>query len=101
MEELIAKIKALIKALNEKGIPTPIMRDMVSGKPSITYTMMLLSFVLVVISSFKLGADSLGLNFDHCLELLSYVGIGYIGRKFQKGAVTVEGKGNSDNENSN
>jgi hypothetical protein len=90
MEDLINKIKGVIKSLNEKGIPTPIMRDMVSGKPSITYTMLVVSFALVTISSFKVGADTLGLNFKNCLELLSYVGIGYIGRKYQKGDTTIQ-----------
>jgi len=90
MERLIEKIKGLIKTLNEKGIPTPIMRDMISGKPSITYTMLLVAFVLTTLSSFELGSEQLGLKFDQCLELLSYVGIGYIGRKFQKGDLTVD-----------
>jgi len=90
MEKLIEKIKGVINTLNEKGIPTPIMRDMISGKPSITYTMMLVSFVLTILASFNLGEEQLGLKFDQCLQLLSYVGIGYIGRKFQKGDVTVE-----------
>lgn len=89
MEDLIIKIKGVIKSLNEKGIPTPIMRDMVSGKPSITYTMLVVAFALVAASSFKLGAETLGLNFNNCLELLSYVGIGYIGRKYQKGDTTI------------
>jgi hypothetical protein len=54
--------------------------------------MLLVSFVLTALSSFKLGANTLGLNFDQCLQLLGYVGIGYIGRKYQKGDVTIEGK---------
>jgi len=90
MEELILKIKGLIKTLNEKGIPTPIMRDMVNNKPSITYTMLLVAFVLTILSAFNLGEEQLGLKFDQCLQLLSYVGIGYIGRKYQKGDVTIE-----------
>ena len=92
MEKLIEKIKNTIKVMNEKGIPTPIMRDMVTNKPSITYTMLLVSFVITVLSSFKLGAETLGINFDRCLQLLSYVGIGYVGRKFQKGDLVVEAK---------
>ena len=92
MEKLIAKIKGVINTLNEKGIPTPIFRDMVSHKPSITYTMLMVVFSLTILASFKLGEEHLGLKFDQCLELLSYVGIGYIGRKYQKGDVTVEGK---------
>jgi hypothetical protein len=92
MEQLIERIKNAIKALNEKGIPTPIMRDMISGKPSITYTMLLVSFALTILASFSLGEEQLGLKFDQCLSLLSYVGIGYIGRKYQKGDVTVEAK---------
>ena len=92
MEQLIAKIKAFIAAMNEKGIPTPILRDMVTQQPSITYTMLVVSFALTVISSFKLGASVLGLNFDQCRELLGYVGIGYIGRKYQKGNLTIEAK---------
>lgn len=90
MEELINKIKNLIKTINEKGIPTPIFRDMISKKPSITYTMLLVTFTVTLLSAFQLGSDQLGLKFDQCLQLLSYVGIGYIGRKFQKGDVTVE-----------
>ena len=90
MENLIVKIKEIIRALNERGIPTPILRDMVSFKPSITYTMLVVSFVLVVLSSFKIGTETLGLNFSNCLELLSYVGIGYIGRKYQKGDTIIE-----------
>jgi len=90
VQDLINKIKGVIKSLNDKGIPTPIMRDMVSGKPSITYTMLVVAFALVTASSFKLGAETLGLNFNNCLELLSYVGIGYIGRKYQKGDTTIQ-----------
>lgn len=90
MQQLIDKIKGVTKSLNENGIPTPIMRDMVSGKPSITYTMLVVSFVLVTLSSFRVGADTLGLDFNSCLELLSYVGIGYIGRKYQKGDTVVQ-----------
>jgi hypothetical protein len=98
MEQLIEKIKSAIKALNEKGIPTPIMRDMISGKPSITYTMLLVSFVLTILASFNLGENQLGLKFDQCLQLLSYVGIGYIGRKYQKGDLTVETEEKNNNE---
>jgi hypothetical protein len=90
MEQPLDKIKGFIKNLNEKGIPTPIFRDMVTGTPSITYSMFLIAFVLVVASSFKDGAVLLGLDFDKCLQLLSYVGIGYIGRKYQKGASETE-----------
>ena len=96
MEELINKIKAFIQKLNEKGIPTPILRDMVSSKPSITYTMTLISFILVLLSLFKFGETKLGLHFDQCLQLLGYVGIGYIGRKFQKGNETIEAKSEGD-----
>jgi hypothetical protein len=92
MEKLIEKIKGVISTLNEKGIPTPIMRDMVTNKPSITYTMLLVSFTITVLASFKIGSDNLGLDFEQCLQLLSYVGIGYVGRKYQKGDLTVEAK---------
>ena len=98
MEEMAAKIKGFLKQLNEKGIPTPILRDMVSMKPSITYTMLLVSFILTVLSAFKLGAEKLGLNFNQCLELLGYVGIGYIGRKYQKGDVTIETEQKGENK---
>lgn len=96
MENLISKIKSFISEMNSKGIPTPIFRDMVTEKPSITYTMLIVSFCLTVLSAFKVGSSVLGLNFNQCLELLGYVGIGYIGRKFQKGEVTIES--NSENK---
>lgn len=96
MEQLLAKIKVFIAQLNEKGIPTPIFRDMLTKQVSITYTMFLISFVLVILSLFTFGGEKLGLKFDQCLELLGYTGIGYIGRKFQKGTMTIEGKESTD-----
>ena len=90
MQDLIIKIKEFIKTLNEKGIPTPICRDMVTKEPSITYTMLIVAFTLVVAASFKLGNDILGLDYDKCIQLLGYVGVGYIGRKYQKGSTTTE-----------
>jgi len=97
MSKLVDKVKGIIHSLNEKGVPTPIMRDMVSGQPSITYTMLLVSFSMCVLSSFKFGQEQLGLQFEQCLQLLSFVGIGYIGRKYQKGDLTVEGKDSNEN----
>lgn len=92
MEQLLEKIKNIVRSLNEKGIPMPIMQDGATKKPSITYTLLVVAGVLTILSEFKLGQEQLGLNFDQCLQLLSYVGIGYIGRKYQKGDVTIEAK---------
>lgn len=80
MEELRAKIKKFCLDLAEKGIPIPLCRDMATNTMSITYTMLIVSFTLAVLAQFGL----FNLDSAKTLELLSYTGVGYLGRQWQK-----------------
>ena len=87
------KLKALVKSLQDKGIPLVYLQDPKTQLPSITFSMMVISFVLCVAAVIAKVAESKllgGLNFEYCLQLLMATGAGYLGRKFQSGDKTIE-----------
>lgn len=87
------KIKQLIKDLQSKGVPLLYLQDPKTKQPSITFTMMVISFVLCVAAVIAKVAESKllgGLNFEYCLQLLMATGAGYLGRKFQSGDKVTE-----------
>ncbi len=87
------KLKALAKGLQEKGIPLIYLRDPKTQEPSVTFSMMVVSFVLCTGAVIAKVAESKllgGLNFEYCLQLLMATGAGYLGRKFMSGDKTIE-----------
>jgi len=46
---MIDKIKGFISQLNEKGVPLPMLRDPKTGMPSVSLTMLFISFNVVLI----------------------------------------------------
>lgn len=46
---MLDKIKAFITKMNEKGIPIPMIRDPKTSMPSISLTMMVISFIIVLL----------------------------------------------------
>lgn len=87
------KLKQLVKDLQDKGIPLIYLRDPKTQLPSITFSMMVISFVLCVGAVIAKVAESKllgGLNFEYCLQLLMATGAAYLGRKFQSDNKTTE-----------
>lgn len=83
------KVKAFIKDLQEKGIPVLFLRNN-DGKPSITLTTVVVSFIICIASLVDSVANSEllgGLNFDNCLNLFVTSMVLYLGRSFQKGGL--------------
>lgn len=73
-----------IKALLNKGIALPILRDVVTGKPSITYTGVVISLVLASLAVSEAASKALGnLSFSDALSLYVASSFLYLGRKFQ------------------
>lgn len=80
---MIAKLKALLKELQKKGVPIVIIRDGVTGLPSITYTFFVLSGLLVILGLIgKFAKLSGGIDMDNALAFFYACSATYVGRKF-------------------
>ena len=87
------KLKALLKDLQDRGVPLFYLRDPKTREPSVTFSMTVISFILCVGAVIAKVAESKllgGLNFDYCLQLLMATGAAYLGRKFMSGDKTIE-----------
>src|SRR6266487_3486677 len=79
------KIKGFFKKLNESGLPVPIFRDGVTGKPSITFTLFYLNGIIAI--GGLLGRFSKlvsNVDVDAAKELLLVTGGIYLGRQVSK-----------------
>lgn len=74
------KVTNFINNLNEKGIPIPLLEDMLSQEPSLTYTLTLIAAVLMALAVCHVGS----IDYDRAKEFLTLVGSGYLGRKGMK-----------------
>lgn len=54
------KLKELIQKLNEKGVPLPVLQDMVTKKPSITYSTFIVATLIYIVSLFDAAQKALG-----------------------------------------
>lgn len=57
---MIDKIKELISKLNSHGIPVPFLRDPKTGESSVSLTMMIISFNVVLIGLIGKWSNALG-----------------------------------------
>lgn len=75
-------IKKIIKELQEKGFPIIILRDNLTGKPSITYSFFVISGILVILGLLgKFAKVSGGIDIENALSFFYGCGAMYIGRK--------------------
>lgn len=82
---MVEKIKELIKNLQEKGLPIIILRDNLTGKPSITYSFFVISGSLVILGLIgKFAKVSGGIDMDNALNFFYGCGAMYIGRKITR-----------------
>lgn len=84
---MLEKIKALIQRGNEFGIPFPVMRDSLTGKGSITATLVVLSSICVIASLVSKKIDNSGATEFYLISLGAY-----LGRMYQKKDVTLSSK---------
>lgn len=79
----MGKLKALIKDLQDKGVPLIVLRDVVTKTPSITYTFFVLSGTLVTLGLIgKFAKISGGIDMDNALAFFYACSATYVGRKF-------------------
>lgn len=80
------KLKELIKRMNELGVPLPMLRDPVTGRASVTLTMMFLSFNTALFGQIGKVTKVLGdVDMSSAIVLFTTTAGLYLGRKFQTG----------------
>lgn len=75
------KLKSIIQAMNERGIPIPTLRDPKNGLPSVTLTMMLISFSLIVVGIIGKWSKGLDIDMSQSMTLFLTTSGLYLGRK--------------------
>lgn len=86
MDNLIAKWKDIVRGMNSRGIPVPLLRDSRTQKGSATLTMFWLSFNLCLISLIgKYSKQFEGIDINNSLQLLMITGGFYLGRSIVRG----------------
>lgn len=93
------KIKAFILQLNNYGIPLPFLRDPKTASPSVTLTMMIISFSVVLLGLAGKMAKVLDIDLQQALYFFMICSGLYLGRKIANGSTSVESdKNNVTNE---
>lgn len=82
---MLEKLKTKIQELQEKGIPLVFVKDPLSKLPSVSLTLLLISFALSVFSLINKFAKIVdGVDVDNTLELLVVCASLYFGRSISK-----------------
>ena len=92
---MIEKWKQFIENMNTKGIPVPMIRDGKTNSPSVSLTLVFISFNVWLISVIGKAAGALGgMDAGQTLQMFMICTGLYFGRKLQKDdkGVTVEAK---------
>jgi len=89
------KIKQIIKDLQDKGLPIVILQDIVTKKPSITFTFFVLSGIMCLLAAIDSSKTLSGLNFDEALKFFDACSMVYVGRSAVKALTKTEEKGDT------
>lgn len=83
--QVLEKLKEFSKKLAEKGIPIPFVQDPLTGKPSVSLTLVLISGFIIIIGLF-LGLKTLvkGIDVENSLEFFLICAGLYFGRSLSK-----------------
>lgn len=79
--QFVDKWKSGVIWASAKGIPIPLLRNPKHQEASITFTMLVTSYVMCLLSAMDLFKT---INFEHSFELFMAVSALYFGRNFQK-----------------
>jgi hypothetical protein len=82
---MIGKIKSVIERFQKEGLPIFFIRDPLSGKPSVSLTMLVISFTLCMVSIVNKFAKIVeGVDMENSKELLIICASLYFGRSISK-----------------
>ncbi len=83
-EEFKNKWIELVRGMNARGLPVPLVRDSKTGLGSVSLTLVFISFNVWLASVIGKTAGYLGgMNPDQCLNMFMACSALYFGRKFQ------------------
>jgi len=86
LDDLSLKYKEIISKLNTHGIPLPVLTDPKSGRGSVSYTMLWISFNLCVVGIVGKWSKALdGVDINQAQSLFYACAALYWGRGFQNG----------------
>ncbi len=87
---MIEKLKELLNKLNSAGVPLPMFRDPITGKASVTLTMMILSFNTALLGQLGKFSKILGeTDMTSAMSLFVATSALYLGRKLQSDGKTI------------
>lgn len=82
---MLEQLKQKIKELQEKGFPIIFLRDPLTKKPSVSLSLLLISFLLTIFSLINKFAKIVdGVDVDNTLELLIITASLYFSRSLSK-----------------
>lgn len=96
--DILKKWKEFVNEMNSKGIPIPMLRDGKTQQPSVSMTLMFISFNVWLVSVIGKAAGALGgIDAGQTMQMFTICASLYFGRKFQKDdkGVIVESKDES------
>lgn len=81
---ILEKLRQFVNWMHDRGIPLPLLRDSGRDAPSISYTMMVISFLFCLLGLLqKLNSTDLDVDMSQALVLLGITTSLYYGRKAQ------------------
>lgn len=86
MQAFLDKWKLLVNWMSNKGIPIPLLRNPRHNESSVTFTMVIISFLICILALFELFKF---ISFDHSFELFMASSALYFGRNFQKKNISL------------
>jgi len=93
MNNLYSNFKKQLKYWQEKGVPIFFWRDEQKKSPSVSLTMMIISFMLCVFSVIgKFAKIAEGVDVENSMQLLIITSSLYFGRSFSKKMVSEDKK---------
>lgn len=82
---MLNKLKLKLKELQEQGVPVVFIKDPITKLPSVSLTLLVLSFTLCIFSLINKFAKIVdGVDIDNSLELLVICASLYFGRSLSK-----------------
>lgn len=93
--ELKQKIYDFMQVLHDKGIPLPILQDQASKAPSVSYTLLIISGLMVLGALFHLDH----LDFPQCMQFFTTCAGLYFLRKVTEGGKNLLDKADGSSNN--
>lgn len=93
---MLHNLKAIILALSSSGIPIPLLRDPKTQKGSISFTMLFMSFNIVLFGLIGKWSQHFDIDLSNALTFFGITSGLYFGRKMSTGEPNAENSSKND-----